>query len=63
MFNLNIRRQILTVIAVLGCTSALATPPPSSAPELADLANASYKNLIDAEGVITLSDGRWQGEP
>ena len=63
MFNLNIRRQILAVIAVFAWTSALATPPPPPAPKLEDLANASYKGLIDAEGVITLSDGCWQGEP
>jgi len=63
MFNLNIRRQILAVIAVLAWTSALATAPSPPAPKLEDLANASYKGLIDAEGVITLSDGRWQGEP
>ena len=63
MFNLNIRRQILAVIAVLAWTSALATAPSPLAPKLEDLANASYKGLIDAEGVITLSDGRWQGEP
>ncbi len=63
MFIPNIYRQLLAAIAVLACTSVLATPPPPPAPELQDLANASYKGLIDIEGVITLSDGHWQGEP
>ena len=63
MFILNIYRQLMALIAVLACASVLATPPPRAAPELQDLANASYKGLVDIEGVITLSDGHWQGEP
>jgi len=59
----NIQRQILGLIAAVAFTSALATPPPPPAPELQDLANASYQGLIDVEGAITLSDGHWQGEP
>ena len=63
MLKQNIYRQLLAIFATLACTSALAIPPPPPAPELQDLANASYKGLIDIEGVITLSDGHWQGEP
>lgn len=59
----NIYRQLLAIVAALACTSVLATPPSSPAPKLQDLANASYKGLIDIEGVITLRDGHWQGEP
>ena len=63
MSRQNIYRQLLTLIATLACTSALAIPPPPPAPEVQDLANASYQGLIDVEGAITLRDGRWQGEP
>ena len=63
MFGQNIHRQLLAVIATLACTTALAIPPPPPAPGLHDLANASYQGLIDVEGVITLTDGHWQGEP
>jgi heat shock protein HslJ len=63
MCNLNIRRSILAIVAVLAWTTALATPPPPPAPGLEDLANASYRGLTDAEGAITLTDGRWQGQP
>lgn len=63
MFRQHIYRQLLAIIATLMCTSALAIPPPPPAPELRDLANATYQGLVDLEGAITLSDGRWQGEP
>jgi len=63
MFKRNIYRQVLIIIATLACTSAFAVPPPPPAPELDDLANASYRGLIDVEDGITLSDGHWQGEP
>lgn len=63
MFRQNFHRQFLGVIAVLACTLALAIPPPPPAPELQDLANASYQGLTDVEGAITLSEGHWQGEP
>ena len=63
MSRQNIYRQLLTLIATLACTSALAIPPPPPAPEVQDLANARYQGLIDVEGAITLRDGRWQGEP
>lgn len=63
MFQQNICRLALAAIATFACSSVLAIPPPPPAPELQDLANASYQGLVDAEGVITLSDGRWQGEP
>ena len=63
MLQQNIFRRALMVIATLACSSALATPPPTPSPEVQDLANASYQGLVDVEGVITLSDGQWQGEP
>ena len=63
MFKQSIHRQLLAIFATLACTSALALPPPPPAPELQDLANASYRGLVDVEGVITLSNGHWQGEP
>ena len=63
MIKQNIHQWLLTIIAALACTSALAIPPPPPAPELQDLANAGYRGLIDVDGVLTLKDGRWQGEP
>ena len=63
MYAKNFSRTLSCVFLAFACTSALAIPPPPPAPELEDLANASYQGLLDVKGVITLTDGQWQGEP
>ena len=62
MLRKNIHQKLVAVIGILAFTSALAIPPPPPAPEIEDLANATYRGLTDVEGAITLSDGHWQGE-
>jgi heat shock protein HslJ len=58
-----IHQRLSLVIVTFACSSALATSPPSPAPQLKDLANATYQGIREAQGAITLSDGEWQGEP
>ena len=63
--HLSTRPPLAATVASLlmaGC-SGPDTPPVETAATPADVANASYAGLAGVPDTVTLTDGKWQGEP
>lgn len=58
-----LRRFSLVGLLLFVFATAAAVQPPAVGPQPEDLANATYHGLQDAESPVTLSGGKWRGEP
>lgn len=57
------RLKFLTPSAFVSILTTAASASPAPGPGLDDLANASYRGLLDSTEAITLENGAWEGEP